>query len=481
MKQQMTLGMYIHMHWGYNYPYAARTWHIEDWQNYMVGLKTLGYSLVQIWPMIDTMPLKLTSSDRAHLKKLQRVIDIAHDLNLTVYVGAAANTLGNEKAANFAFEKRPYFTAERLINPADATEIRDLTTARLQILEPLKAADGFWIIDSDPGGYVSSSPIDFVQLFNVHRQVLDQLRPGIKLLYWMWQGWHGQARFKWEWVQQQQPWWRETLEGIAALAPEPWGILACWKPHFEIIDNLDLTARTLYFPYGAIEGEPNFPWTNYNPERIEAVFSHFPRHLHPLGVLGNAQSHCLQLPHTYLFQQFASGIPANQIDLVGFAENVLPAHGKPLAAAWRALAGEDVDALRDAAARLPDTKSLAGGKLAALCFNDTQRLLNDLNAQLALKIAALDLKQSIRLNQSLREPFDRLKSTIQTWYDFHGFKDWYYGGPFKDLLHPILKSLAAATKSGATIAQALEQFDSGGQHDAFIRLFNFLKTHHLQK
>ena len=38
------IGMYIHQHWPYNYPYAARTWQVEDYHGYCGGLKALGYN-----------------------------------------------------------------------------------------------------------------------------------------------------------------------------------------------------------------------------------------------------------------------------------------------------------------------------------------------------------------------------------------------------------------------------------------------------
>jgi len=32
------VGMYVHQHWPYNRPYAARTWTLEDWRGYADGL-----------------------------------------------------------------------------------------------------------------------------------------------------------------------------------------------------------------------------------------------------------------------------------------------------------------------------------------------------------------------------------------------------------------------------------------------------------
>ena len=36
------VGMYVHQHWPYNHPYAARTWAYEDWHGYLDGLHRLG-------------------------------------------------------------------------------------------------------------------------------------------------------------------------------------------------------------------------------------------------------------------------------------------------------------------------------------------------------------------------------------------------------------------------------------------------------
>lgn len=43
------VGMYIHQHWPYNYPYAARTWLVEDYRGYCGALKALGYNCQNVW------------------------------------------------------------------------------------------------------------------------------------------------------------------------------------------------------------------------------------------------------------------------------------------------------------------------------------------------------------------------------------------------------------------------------------------------
>ena len=472
------LGMYIHMHWSYNYPYAARTWSVEDWSAYLSGLKGLGYNLVQIWPMIDTMPVQLTKSDHAHLDKVRQVIDIIHEYGMTVYVGASANTIGNERAADYEFNDRPYFVAERRINPGDKQEVMELMKARKMFLEPLAQADGFWIIDNDPGGYAGSSPCEFMKLFEKHRHVLDDLRPGIKLLYWMWAGWRDRPDFRERWKDNPQTCWCDVLEGIMALNPEPWGLLACCRGHFAVVKALGLASRTLYFPYSTIECEPSFPWTNHNPEQIVNAFEEIPPKMFPLGVMGNAQSHCLQLPHTYLFRHIACGGTKGVTRLQEFAEDVLPGFGDGLAKAWTAMGVEDIGALESAAtvlARIPFEATQSQGRFSGLCFGKVDRLVHDLKAQIDVKIALLRMKEQIDRGANLNGTLKNVVQSLQTWWKRHGFADRYYG-PFKDLLHPILRETAEQIQRGDQLSRALDAFDAGSQHGAFARLLEVLKT-----
>jgi len=68
------IGMYVHQHWPYNHPYAARTWTVEDWRGYLDGLHRLGYNMVQIWPMLVTMPNPPTPAAVAEEEALPGVV-----------------------------------------------------------------------------------------------------------------------------------------------------------------------------------------------------------------------------------------------------------------------------------------------------------------------------------------------------------------------------------------------------------------------
>src|ERR1700680_2246192 len=105
------VGMYIHQHWPYNHPYAARTWTVEDYRGYADGLKKLGYNTLVIWPLLETMPDPLTPSDQANLDKIGKVVDMLHDeLDMRVFLTLCPNIVANnQEAAKLPFQKRHFF------------------------------------------------------------------------------------------------------------------------------------------------------------------------------------------------------------------------------------------------------------------------------------------------------------------------------------------------------------------------------------
>lgn len=164
------LGMYVHQHWSFHHPYAARTWTLADWQGYTAGLRRLGYNALLVWPVLEVMPDPLTPSDQAHLTKLARVIDHAHEeLGLRVYLALCPNVAPREEEARrYAFEDRPFFYCDYRVDPGDRTAMEAMVRRREELLRPLARADGVTIIDSDPGGYPGSTNREFVELLMAH-------------------------------------------------------------------------------------------------------------------------------------------------------------------------------------------------------------------------------------------------------------------------------------------------------------------------
>ena len=419
------IGIYVHQHWPYHHPYAARTWTLEDWRGYADGLKRLGYNAVLVWPVIETMPDPLTPSDRASLAKIAAVIDmLQNETRMRVYLGLCPNVgCRSEEAARYTFERRHFFYCDTRIDPADPAALKRLIDWREKLLRPLAAADGIAIIDSDPGGYPGSTGAEFVHLLAEHRRMFDRLRPGIELWYWMHVGWEGYCRFyqtgrfSWGTAEEQL----DVLSRLKALNPQPWSIANGLK----YAEKLGLADRVISFNYGRIEGEPSFPMTNFGGDLAytggQAAAAR--------GVMGNAQTHCLQLPNTFAFARGATGRPLTDADYVRFAEDLIVGHGPLIVEGWQALAGKDAARMLSLADRLESLSrtDLTTGPLKGLLFGSPRRFLTDLVMQLRLRAAYVSFLAATQGNAAPNEPFIRFVEAADTWQKQHGYENaWWW-------------------------------------------------------
>ena len=454
-------GMYIHTHWGYNRPYAARSWTLTDWEGYLEGLARLGYDTVKIWPQIDTMPLALTRSDEDYLKTLAQAIGVAHRrFGQKVILVLTANCMGNTHAASYEFARRPYFVCEQKVNPADEGEVAVLLAQRSNALRFTPEADAIAIIDSDPGGYIGSTNAEFASLCVQQAQVFRQFNPAGEFVYWMLTGWETYCRF---WAAQRDasdanpdPWqyhtpadFDETLALLQAHLPAPWWMTGWLPQHKQAAARAGLSERILYYPYGLIEGEPYFPLTLVDRSMAKTLAPETLRSF-PMGVMGNAQTHCLQLPHTFWFAHLAQGGSlASSASLEDFAGRLIPAAGGELAAAWQALelsGGEDL--LRAAAClRQAAGGSPVAGDLGGLLFGDPRRFLIDLALNLELRAALLDFGQALPSvaaqpaeGRSVRSHLAAVLDRFRPYQQRVGFVDAYYG-PLATLLNQPLSKL----------------------------------------
>jgi hypothetical protein len=442
------IGIYIHQHWPYNHPYAARTWTVDDYRGYAGGLSQLGYNTMLIWPVLETMPSPLTASDREHLETTGKVIDMLHhEFKMRAWIALCPNVAAaNDAAAKYTFEKRHFFYCDTRVNPADATAMTQMIQWREKLLRPLAQTDGVAILDSDPGGYPGSTNAEFVNLLAEHRKMLDRLRPGIELYYWMHAGWEAYCRFystgvfKWGTAEEA----KDVLNRLQELNPEPWGItvntLAEFFPppdrtHLAIASKLGLASRAVGFSYGAIEGEPTFPMTNFGRERaLKAGETKAPQ-----GVVGNAQTHCVQLPNTFAFARGATGRPLNENDYVEFAEELITGRGQLIVRAWQALAGDSPVAKRDMAEQLVALSKgdLPVGRLKGLLFGDPRRFAMDLVMQLRLKAAFDDLVVGTNSDRDVKTLLQKFVTAATVWQAQHGYQcAWSWPG-----LHETLRKL----------------------------------------
>jgi hypothetical protein len=448
------LGMYVHEGWPYNHPYAARTWSVEDWRGYADGLKKLGYNMLIIWPALEIMPQPLTPSDRANIDKTARVIDILHrEFDMRALVAIAPNfAVNNPVALKYSFEHRYLYASAIYLNPADPAAMGRLIKWREELLRPLAQMDGITIIDSDPGGYPGSTNDQFVNLLVEHRKLLDRLRPGIELRYWMHVGWEAYSRyyatgnFAWGTTAEAE----DVLTKLKRAGIGPWGITVHTTdtpPDLKLAQKMGLAVNSLAFNYGAIEGEPSFPMTNFGGD---AAFNAGAARA-PGGVVGNAQTHCVQLPNTFAFARGAKGQPVSEADYVQFANDLVAGQGKLLVGAWKALAGTDSKLMQSAADALVDlpTEKLTPGSLRGLLFGSPGRFRSDLVHELRMKAAYLDFVAASKDKVS-KEGFRQFLAATKTWQGIHGYQTVWSVGPdlsetLRKLRSPNIDRLLAET------------------------------------
>jgi hypothetical protein len=448
------LGMYIHEGWPYKHPYAARTWTLEDWRGYADGMKKIGYNMLIIWPALEIMPDSLTPSDRASIEKTAKVIDMLHDeFGMIVFLTICPNTVANNPvAARYTFEQRYCYGSLSYLNPDDPAALGKMIKWREELLRPLARMDGIAIIDSDPGGYPGSTNDQFVKLLMEHRKMLNRLRPGIELCYWMHVGWQAYCRyyatgnFAWGTPAEAQ----DVLTKLKKADPCPWRItIHTMNPppngtDLRLAQNMGLADNSLAFNYGAIEGEPSFPMTNFGGDvAFKAGAARAPG-----GVVGNAQTHCVQLPNTFAFARGAQGRPVLEADFIQFADELLTGQGELIVHAWQAVAGKDLTLMRSMAGELQALRSqdLVPGSLQGLLFGNPQRFVTDLIYELRLQATYVDLiaASQDKLDQ---EKFQTFLAATKVWQGVHGYQTvWLWPGMaevLKKLKSPAIDKLLA--------------------------------------
>jgi hypothetical protein len=420
------IGMYVHQHWPYHHPYSARTWTLGDWRGYVDGLHKLGFNTIMIWPILETMPDPFTPSDEAALRKTSQVIDMLHKhFAMRVFVVLSANVVANDEVARKAsFETRHFYYSERFANPADPAAVADLMRRREKSLRYLAAADAIAIIDSDPGGYPDSTNPEFISLLKRYRALFDKLRPGIELIYWVHVGWPAYGRWyatgKFGWSTPAEYDQAITLASRAGL--QPWGLAGARR---EAFDKPEWRSRAIAFNYGRIESEPSFPMTNFGGTAAHDAGAD------PLpgGVMGNAQTHCAQLPNTFAFARGATGKPTTDQDYLEFADQIIPGHGATILAGWKAIGGADTAAMRKAAAELETLAKLklTLGPLGGLLFGDPQRFVDDLVKELNVKAAYQGFLTAASSNKDVGPTLAKFAAAAEVWQRKNGYQNlWYF-------------------------------------------------------
>ncbi len=473
------LGMYIHEGWPYKHPYAARTWTVEDWRGYADGLRKLGYNMLAIWPVLETIPQPPTPSDRAHLETTAKVIELLHrQFGMRVFLILCPNTVvNNSVASQYTFEQRYFYASLNYFNPGDPVALRKAIAWREELLRPLANMDALVIIDSDPGGYPGSTNDQFVNLLMEHRRMLNRLRPGIELCYWMHVGWEAYCRYyatgKFAWGTPAEA--QDVLTKLKKADPSPWRItIHTMDPppngtDLQLAEKMGLAPTSLAFNYGAIEGEPSFPMTNFGGDTaFKAGGARAPG-----GVVGNAQTHCVQLPNTFAFARGAQGQPVSQTDYVHFAGELLSGRGELLVDAWQALAAKDTQQMRAMADKLGTlrTQDLVPGRLGGLLFGSPQRFVSDLMHEMRMRAAYVEFIAASQDHVD-KEKFRAFLAATIAWQGIHGYQTVWLWPEMTDVLRKLNSPAIDKLLMEADYRTAQSQGTGG---TAFERHQNFFK------
>jgi hypothetical protein len=482
---QQQIAMYVHLHWAYNRPYAARRWTVDDWRDYALGLRSLGYNALMLWPMSETMSDPLTASDVAFLEKIRQVIKILHrEVGFTIWVVLTPNTVSNEKAAQYPFEERPFFLTETRLNPGDPEAVDELIRRRRLIFPYLREADGICIIDSDPGGYAGSRNADFARLLGRYMDVWTEYNPSGKTCYWMHYGWETVSRY-WEMLEKHGQkveliWdkrnYGEIIQYLIDSRRENWYLCGGYDIHNQVIEEMQVGSRSLYFRYGIVEAEPSFPLTNYHPQQVADDVGKHKTLSSSLGLMANAQTHLVQLPHTYLFSHFAQGKAMSEIDITGFARGLIPETGELLAESWQALwPGDDTGKMGELAQRL--TAQVNGpfstGPHSKLLLGGAKRYLEDLAAQLVFRAATIEAIQVLQEKSNPRMQLGVLLTTWSNWQNRTGFADAFWDN------QGILAALEKVNdpEMEAVLRGFISLLNPAGRHGMVLKILQALRRY----
>jgi hypothetical protein len=472
-------GIYAHQHWAYAYPYALRTWKLDDWRRYIDLLAYLKINFFQIWSMAGILPNPLSPGDRRYLENYHAVIDYARDRRgMEVFIGECANNVA-ESDGGVPIQQRGYFDVEVLEDPSDPSQFQYIMDNRRNLYTVADNADGYWIIDSDPGGFEGSPTSEFVDILIGNRKLIDEHTlkgKNAKLAYWMWQGW-GEGKPMSE--RMELP--LEALEDMRDRLKEPWVLLTCWTSHLDFARDLGYIDKSIFFPYGIVEDEPSPPTTRH---RMNEMYARLDEAISVYGVrnaMGNAQTPLLQLPNIFFFAEAAwnglpSSMPADRDVIEPLAALVAPDVASELAAGWLALKEPDPDTVFARAAELRSIVSLdrigRAGALGMRYFPGVKKLLSDLATQLDVHAKARLVARSLSESAPQEEVAEALANYFASalaWRDVHDFRNFMNYGPDAWEIGELWKEYRDRLQSGAAwLAGIRQRLTRDGHAEAYV-------------
>jgi hypothetical protein len=416
--------------WSLNYPYSFRPWKEQDWKHFIDIAWAQRANLVFFWPFMEIMPLPLSPEDRAYLQEVRRVVDYAQNQRgLEVWIMQSANRIAISDCGVRDPRLRPYWVdgCQKDMNPTDPQQFAKIEDAFAAFYRIISNADGFCMIDSDPGGWPQSPLSDQAKIFNAARMLLDRYSvkgQETKLVDWMWIGW-GRHKFPLSSQKLVTPFdlpadfpdesdiafMAETIRNFKNNLPEPWEMVAGMTPYLESSKRESVLNKTIYLPYGAIEMEPVFPATNLGLEPVREVLDKAAEYPGLKGVMGNNQTMLLQFPRTYFFftSLWDSEYKKHKEEdvLKEVSEQIYPDQKELLVESFLALKQTDPEKINIAIAHLEKLVNAgdAGrpGAIGRYLFPDRLIVARDLKTQLEIRAARQTLLKALQGKPDVKE------------------------------------------------------------------------------
>lgn len=413
-------GFHMNGGWQLNHPYGFRTWTEEDWKRFVDIVWAERGNLIFIWPYVETMMVPLSSADKAYLEEFRRITDYAHEKRgMEVWIMQAANRVAITDCNVADPMLRPHWIngCQKDMDPADPQQFANIEKSFEALYQTVNNADGFCLIDSDPGGWPHSPISDQVKIFRAARKLLDRynvLAEKTKLVDWMWIGW-GRHKFftskdrlvtGFDWTDKNPDesdvaFMRETIRNFKNDLPEPWEMIAGMPPYLESSKQESVLDKTIFLPYGAIEMEPAFPATNMGFEPVREVLDKGSMYPQLRGWMGNNELMLLQFPRSFYFLNSLwdgefKNRPEREV-VLEISRHLYPEYKEVIADSFLGLHEKDPETISSTLSRLekPLNSTAQPGAVGRFVFPDSLMVAKNLKMQLEIRMARQRLLKAL--------------------------------------------------------------------------------------
>lgn len=419
--------------WAANHPYSFRCWSEADWRRYVDILFHLGVNLLLLWPAIDILPVPLSRLDEDYLHEVRRVVAHAREARgMEVWIMQSANRVALSDAGVGDPRLRPYWLpgVQVDLDPGDPSQLEAILRTREPLYRIVDNADGFAVIDSDPGGWNGSPVSAYLELLRRSRGLIDRScarGTAVKLVSWLWQGW---GYTSWDPAAREGV-INETVDALRRRLPEPWMLIAGTGHYLPCLSRREVLDRTVYLPYGVVEAEPSLPFTNVDPEAVRGALDGADRFPGLAGLMGNVQCPLLQLPQVHdlmegLWEQEPAS-PGEADRSRGLARLLHPREDAEIAAAFAALNATDPSSIGDALGRvrrLAAARAVTTGPVGRLLFPSSRQVVRDLAGQLEVRLAEAAFASAVESGADAAElhplAADYFRQCLR-WEERHGY------------------------------------------------------------